>query len=132
DGRRGRTVGRRVIQTQRAHVASSLPGLRQEGFAEVHVLDAEAAQRAVVKRIPLPVNRRWERGPFDVMGDVHGCSAELEQLLGELGYQAAADDDRPGPLVHPGGRKAVFVGDLVDRGPDTPGVLSRVMDLDEA
>jgi polynucleotide kinase-phosphatase len=128
DRLRGRTVGRRAIQAQRKDVVSSLDGLGKEGFAEVHVLDPMSAEPATVKRVPLPVNRRWERGPFDVIGDVHACSQELDQLLAELGYRPApgegvADSAR----VHPGGRKAVFVGDLVDRGPDTPGVLRRVM-----
>jgi protein phosphatase len=127
DAARGRTVGRAAIETQRTHVSHSVPGLRAEGFAEVHVLDAAAAQRSVVKRFPLAVNRRRERGPFDLIGDVHGCSAELDQLLVELGYQPAGDGHGRGALVHPAGRKAVFVGDLVDRGPDTPGVLRRVM-----
>ena len=126
DSQRWRTVGRRAIETQREQVVRSLPGLRSEGFAEVHILDAEAAGQAVVKRVPLAVNRRRERGPFDVIGDVHGCSGELDQLLADLGYRPA-DADGGAVLVHPAGRKAVFVGDLVDRGPDTPGVLRRVM-----
>src|SRR5207245_377243 len=109
DSRRRRTVGRRAIETQRDQVVRSLPGLRSEGFAEVHVLDAETAGQAVVKRVPLAVNRRWERGPFDVIGDVHGCSGELDQLLADLGYRPKAGDVS-GALVHPAGRKAVFVG----------------------
>ena len=55
---------------------------------------------------------------LDLVGDVHGCAPELEELLDRLGYVDG---------VHPEGRTAVFVGDLVDRGPDTPGVLRRVM-----
>jgi protein phosphatase len=58
---------------------------------------------------------------YDVVGDVHGCADELEALLAELGYA----DGR-----HPEGRRAVFVGDLVDRGPDTPRVLRTVMAMD--
>jgi hypothetical protein len=54
-----------------------------------------------------------------VIGDVHGCRVELDHLLRELGYSTEG--------VHPGGRKVVFVGDLVDRGPDTPGVLRLAM-----
>lgn len=129
DARRGRMVGRRAIEAQGAEVSASLPVIREEGFAAVHMLGADAAER-VVKRVPLGVNRRWERGPFDVIGDVHGCSSELEELLGELGYRAAGrGDDHPETLVHPEGRRAVFVGDLVDRGPDTPGVLRRVVGM---
>ena len=58
--------------------------------------------------------------PYDLVGDVHGCRSELESLLAELGWEGTR---------HPEGRTAVFVGDLVDRGPDTPGVLRLVMDM---
>ena len=61
-------------------------------------------------------------GPLDIIGDVHGCRSELETLLAELGY---AHDG--GTWRHPAGRKLVFVGDLVDRGPDPVGVLRLVM-----
>lgn len=59
----------------------------------------------------LPIDQRRERGPFDVIGDVHGCLEELERLLDALGYRA-----REGVYTHPS-RRAVFVGDLIDRGP---------------
>jgi protein phosphatase len=58
--------------------------------------------------------------PYDLIGDVHGCCSELETLLARLGWDGAR---------HPAGRTAVFVGDLVDRGPDTPGVLRLVMEM---
>ena len=64
-------------------------------------------------------------GPFDIIGDVHGCYEELAELLGGLGYVAAAGG---GPR-HPGGRRAVFVGDLVNRGPATPDVLRLAMSM---
>ncbi len=71
-----------------------------------------------------------DHGPFDVIGDVHGCRSELETLLGELGYVLTRDSSgRPTDATHPLGRKAVFVGDLVDRGPDSPGVLRLVMGM---
>ena len=73
---------------------------------------------------------RDETGPFDVIGDVHGCRAELEQLLGSLGYVLARDSaGRAAGAAHPDGRRVVFLGDLVDRGPDTPGVLRLVMGM---
>lgn len=59
-----------------------------------------------------------ENGPFDIIGDVHGCADELEQLLCRLGYQSATPRSWSAHAYHhPEGRKAVFVGDLVDRGP---------------
>ena len=64
-------------------------------------------------------------GPsFDVIGDVHGCADELFRLLGSLGYTLAPGLDGAQP---PPGRTAVFVGDLVDRGPAAPAVLRLVM-----
>lgn len=78
----------------------------------------------------LPRDRRDLTGPFDLIGDVHGCRAELETLLGELGYRLDRDERaRPIGAAHPDARVAVFVGDLVDRGPDTPGVLRLVMGM---
>ena len=64
-------------------------------------------------------------GPFDIIGEGHGCYAELAERLGGLGYGAAAGG---GPR-HPGGRRAVFVGDLVNRGPATPDVLRLAMSM---
>ena len=58
-------------------------------------------------------DRRDERDPFDIVGDVHGCYDELTELLGLLGYQP----DEVSAMRHPDGRRLVFVGDLVDRGP---------------
>lgn len=66
------------------------------------------------------------RGPFDIVGDVHGCLPELRELLARLGYALSGDT-----LTPPPGRTLVFLGDLVDRGPDTPGVLELVMNAVE-
>ena len=75
-------------------------------------------------------DRRDLTGPFDIIGDVHGCRAELETLLDRLGWRwSATTPDRPVDASHPDGRTAVFVGDLVDRGPDSPGVLRLVMGM---
>src|SRR5207253_1487621 len=98
-------------------------GLGREGFRHVYILTSpEEVEAATVERTPLWNDQRAEHGPFDVIGDVHGCCDELEALLGELGYTAGAlDADDPiwgnRTYAHPHGRKAVFVGDLVDRGP---------------
>lgn len=112
---------RRVIQRHTRELRRSLRHLEREGFRKVHVLrgveEIENASVVTEKRFN---DLTHLTGPFDIIGDIHGCAAELESLLGKLGY---ADG------VHPGGRTAVFVGDLVDRGPDSPGVLRRVMSM---
>ena len=69
----------------------------------MHVTPDEMAAR---------IDRREEHDPFDIVGDVHGCYDELTELLALLGYQA----DFVAGMRHPG-RRVVFVGDLVDRGP---------------
>ncbi len=124
ESRPDRDFGEHVVRRQRGELHRSLKSLEREGFRRVHVLrsEAEVAEAEIVVE-PLRNDRRDLTGPFDVIGDVHGCREELEELLTELGY---ADG------VHPEGRTAVFVGDLVDRGPDTPGVLRRVMAMAEA
>src|SRR5262249_36837654 len=48
----------------------------------------EDVEAAVVERQPLWTNRKEDHGPFDIIGDVHGCCDELEALLTQLGYQA--------------------------------------------
>src|SRR5262249_55473651 len=93
-------------------------------------------EAAVVERVPLATNRRHEHGPFDLIGDVHGCFDELHTLLTRLGYAISEQADvtrGPAYTVRPPvGRKAVFVGDLVDRGPKVAEVLGLVMDMVEA
>ncbi|MEU2056447.1 polynucleotide kinase-phosphatase [Streptomyces bungoensis] len=112
---------RRVIQRHIRELRRSLRHLEREGFRKVHVLrGAEEAENATVVTEKRFNDLTHLTGPFDIVGDVHGCSAELESLLGKLGYTDG---------VHPEGRTAVFVGDLVDRGPDSPGVLRRVMSM---
>jgi len=71
-------------------------------------------------------------GPFDIIGDVHGCADELQELLHKLGYEVRLFGRGEGRRAHvhsPPGRRAVFVGDLVDRGPASPDVLRLVMGL---
>lgn len=128
-----RSFGPGVIARQHRDLVRSLPRLKKEGFRRVHVLrGADAIESAVVTR-ERPWNDRGDaRGPFDVIGDVHGCSAELRALLTRLGWELAYDGGTAVGAAHPAGRQAVFVGDLVDRGPDTPGVLRLVMGMVKA
>ncbi len=74
-------------------------------------------------------DHRGDHGPFDIIGDVHGCYDELVELLERLGYRIDADPvaDFGIAVEPPHGRKAIFLGDLVDRGPKIPSVLRLVM-----
>ena len=124
--RADRQFGAHVVRGHVQLLRRSLRGLAREGFRTVHVLSSpEEAAAVELGREPLYNDRRGERGPFDVIGDVHGCRDELVALLGQLGY---IRDDGPA-WRHPEGRRAVFLGDLVDRGPDAPGVLRLVMGM---
>ncbi|WP_167002497.1 polynucleotide kinase-phosphatase [Mumia sp. ZJ430] len=125
-----RDFGRHVVARQQRDLQRSLGRLSKEGFRRVHVLRGtdQVASAEIVRE------RAWNdrtdlRGPFDVIGDVHGCASELRTLLTDLGWLLRDEDGHAVGASHPEGRTAVFVGDLVDRGPDTPGVLRLVMGM---
>ena len=131
EARPDRDFGVHVLRRQQGELRKALRFLQKEGFRTVHVLGSEAEIADVtITRTRLYNDLRHETGPFDVIGDVHGCRHELEALLGSLGYSLERDGDgRPVGAAHPEGRRAVFLGDLVDRGPDSPGVLRLVMGM---
>lgn len=126
-----RQFGSPVLQDQVKDLRHSLRGLENEGLRVVHVLSSpEAVAGVTITRTRSSHDLRDRTGPFDAIGDVHGCREELERLLVDLGYALARDDrGRPVGARHPDGRTALFLGDLVDRGPDTPGVLRLVMGM---
>ena len=127
--RTDRQVPPHVIPQQISQLRRSLRDLRREGFRYVYVLRSpEEMAAAEVVREPLWADRRGEAGPFDLIGDVHGCADELEALLDALGY-APGDD---GVRRHPEGRRVVFLGDLVDRGPRVVDTLRIAMSMVEA
>jgi polynucleotide kinase-phosphatase len=125
-----RTFGSHVLRQQTQQLRSSVRKLDREGFRHVFVLESpDAVEAAVIERQPLWNNKKSEHGPFDIVGDVHGCFDELEALLKELGYALVRTrgGEHDFQLTHPQGRKLVFVGDLVDRGPNVPDVLRVAM-----
>jgi protein phosphatase len=177
-----RHLGRHVIARHRQDLRRSLRSLKEEGFRHIHHLRSVEEIDAVqhINRDRLYNNRKEETGPFDIIGDVHGCYEELRALLEQLGYQIfeepVADvrdlgvrvvaplvvqtgasppdplsDGEGTPAMHgvessgspfsigEGGRgdeaptrttrKAIFLGDLVDRGPASPQVLRLVMSM---
>jgi protein phosphatase len=126
--RSDRDFGPHVIHSQRRDMKRSLGKLQAEGIKQVHILRSpEEVASAAVERRPLWPDRRHDHGPFDLIGDIHGCGDELEELLTLLGYRPVE-----GVWRHPEGRRAIFLGDLVDRGPRVPDVLRIVMGMVEA
>jgi len=132
-----RDFGPHVIRQQSQQLRRSLRGLEREGFRRVHVLRSpEEVDAAEIVREPLWNNLKHEHGPFDIIGDVHGCFDELVDLLAKLGYSIEAQPNGATSQSYfvrpPEGRKAIFLGDLVDRGPKIPEVLRLVMGMVEA
>ncbi|HEY0395336.1 MAG TPA: polynucleotide kinase-phosphatase [Candidatus Elarobacter sp.] len=128
-GRAERRFGARVVHEHVRMLRSSLRNLRGEGYRVIHVLDGlDEIDAFTLVREPLYNDKRGERGPFDVIGDVHGCFAELTALLDRLGYAEVSVDGRT-VRRHAEGRRAVFLGDLVDRGPGIAETLRLVMDM---
>ncbi|MFY2564287.1 polynucleotide kinase-phosphatase [Corallococcus terminator] len=129
-----RQFGVRVVRSQLQQLRGSLRSLEREGFRHVHILKPEQLEALELERQPLWNNRKHEPGPFDIIGDLHGCLDELLLLLTRLGYAVTGRaDGTPGFDVRPPeGRKALFLGDLVDRGPGVAGVLRLVMGMVEA
>ena len=130
--RTDRRLGTHVAHRQIQNLRRSLRGLEREGFRHVLILSSpEEADTIALERVPLYNNKKGEPGPFDIIGDVHGCYNELVELLAKLGYAIShTEGDHPSvTCLPPDGRKAVFLGDLVDRGPDSPGVLRLVMQM---
>jgi protein phosphatase len=85
-----RGFGPHVVRQQCSQLRRSLRGLAKEGFRHIYVLESpEEMEAATIERVPLYNDKRHERGPFDIIGDVHGCCDELEALLRQLGYQIA-------------------------------------------
>ncbi|WP_107805982.1 polynucleotide kinase-phosphatase [Nodularia spumigena] len=119
--RSDRQFGSHVVRRHTQMLRRSLRGLEKEGFRYVYTLKSlEVIESIEIERQPLWNNLKHEHGPFDIIGDIHGCCDELEILLQQLGYQKRSELS-PGlwdyPIYcHPEGRKAVFLGDLVDRG----------------
>ena len=130
-----RNFGSHVVRQQAQQLRRSIRGLKREGFRYVYVLDTpDDVEAASVQRVPSWTNRQDEAGPFDIIGDVHGCFDELVSLLERLGYQVTQTPAEDGAgdgftVFHPQGRRAVFVGDLVDRGPGVVNVLKLVMSM---
>lgn len=121
ENRTDRSFSGKVISRQSIQLRRSIRALTKEGFRYVYVLNSvEDIEKTEIIRKPLWNNKKDITGPFDIIGDIHGCYDELVALLEKLGYSGG---------VHPDGRKVIFLGDLCDRGPKNIEVLRLVMDM---
>ncbi|NLC94595.1 MAG: AAA family ATPase [Bacilli bacterium] len=119
-------VDENIIEYQYHQLEDSLATLKQEGFNSVYIINSlEEFMNTEITLVPLFCEKQTETGPFDIIGDVHGCFDELKLLLEKLGYMI----NKNYHVSHPNGRKVVFVGDLVDRGPKSVEVLKLVMTM---
>ncbi|ADU73447.1 polynucleotide 3'-phosphatase /polynucleotide 5'-hydroxyl-kinase /polynucleotide 2',3'-cyclic phosphate phosphodiesterase [Acetivibrio thermocellus AD2] len=132
--RTDRQVEEYVIRKHTQQLKKSIKGLQREGFRYVYILNSpEEVEEVVFERQPLWNNKKDEHGPFDIIGDIHGCYDELKMLLEKLGYLIEEVEGGVGSgkyrVTHPEGRKVLFLGDLVDRGPKITEVLKLVMGM---
>ncbi len=103
--------------------------LKKDGFNEIKRIDV--AEEWTIHIDTNPSDKSDMTGPFDVIGDIHGCYEELCLLLKKLEYQVSYNKSGQDSFTatHPKGRKLIFVGDLVDKGPNSPAVLLLVLSL---
>jgi len=126
ENRPNRQYRKQVIKTQHEQLRRSVRHLKREGFRFVYVLKEADIDTVEIVRKPLWNNKKEEAGPFDIIGDIHGCYDELCALLGQLGYTVDAEH---GSVTAPPGRRVIFLGDLCDRGPMNVEVLRLVMGM---
>ncbi|MFC6801562.1 AAA family ATPase [Deinococcus caeni] len=116
EARGDRPFSEAVIGRQQTDLRRGLRGLGREGFRHVWTLrsvdDVDAAQ---ITRVPLYSNRRDLRGPFDFIGDVHGCLPELRDLLTDLGYALDGDQVTPRRAARPCSWATWWTGDRTAR-----------------
>lgn len=130
-----RNFGNHVIRQQKQQLKRSIRGLKREGFRRIYVLKTPEAVDNVsgIVREKLYNDKKDIKGPFDIIGDIHGCYDETIELIQKLGYavnKVVDDGTNFGmDVTHPKNRQIIFLGDLVDRGPNSPAVLRLVMSM---
>ncbi|MFO0728298.1 MAG: polynucleotide kinase-phosphatase [Myxococcota bacterium] len=130
--RADRNFGDHVLRKHIGGLRRSLRSMKTEGIKQITVLrSVEEVEAATLERNKLWNDRREDHGPFDIIGDVHGCYEELLALFAKLGWTIGGTREAP-KITAPAGRRAIFLGDLVDRGPDSPGVLRLAMHMHAA
>lgn len=113
-----RQFSHRVIDRHQTLFKQTCRSIKKEKFHRVFRVKLEDLDDLVMERTKLWCDKKEVTGPFDIIGDIHGCAAELQELLDKLGYRKGA---------HPDGRRLLFVGDITDRGPRNVDCLDIVM-----
>lgn len=124
NGSRDRKVSEKVINRQFEAFIKSKEYIEKEGFDKIVILSPENTDSFNLSVKNSGIELR-DSGPFDIISDIHGCCTELEILLQKLGYEKS-----DGAYVNMKGRKVIFAGDIVDRGPrivDTINTVSRMV-----
>ncbi|SMR71141.1 polynucleotide 3'-phosphatase/polynucleotide 5'-hydroxyl-kinase/polynucleotide 2',3'-cyclic phosphate phosphodiesterase [Aliiroseovarius halocynthiae] len=131
--RPSRDFGEHVARNHSKALRRGMRGLQKEGFRQVQIMKSpEDVDALEIAREPLWTDNRADHGPFDIIGDIHGCFDELTELLGTLGYVIDPFEAGSEDLIrarHPEGRTAFFVGDITDRGPRNLDALRLVMGM---
>ena len=130
--REDRSISNHIVNRQHRSLSAAIKNMRRESVRNIYTIHTEEeADQATLVRQPMRSNHNHLTGPFDIFGDIHGCHEELYQLLEKLGYSFTADTNGK-TAQHPDGRTAVFVGDLVDRGPGADLVLELIANMTDA
>ncbi|HFC30510.1 MAG TPA: polynucleotide kinase-phosphatase, partial [Oceanospirillales bacterium] len=126
ESREDRAFNKHVIRSQFSTMRQGLRGLKREGFRNITHLRSVEEVDAIEKISLQPMynNRKELTGPFDLIGDIHGCYDELVELITKLSYQIDNHN-----ATHPENRTLIFLGDLNDRGPKTPDVYKLAMNM---
>lgn len=130
-----RQFGPHVVRNQTRSLKRDVRRIDKEGFRYVHEFrSVEETDAVEIERTRVWSDKRHEAGPFDIIGDVHGCCDELLALCNKLGYDIHLEgqgEERRVISSTPEGRRLVIVGDLADRGPASPDVFRIVMHMVE-
>jgi protein phosphatase len=113
DMKRECAVGDKVLEQQFKSLTKARGEIAHEKYDEIMVFQRQEEIAAFSCYWTQPLIERADKGPFDIVGDVHGCAEQLEKLFTRLGYR---QDETKGYYFHPERRRAVFLGDIVDRG----------------
>lgn len=123
--RKDRQTPAKTVSRHCRELETSLRSIKKEGFHRVYFVGDQDEELEIV-RVPLWTDMSAKKGPFDIIGDVHGCYDELCALLEKLGYNVNKEHFI---AIPPDSRCAVFLGDLCDRGPASVSVLRLVMNM---